>query len=130
MSFSSLRATIETLFSTNWTHTSVEYDNVPIDLEGVNEYVSLAILEGESVQTSLGTDGEYKIPGFVVISVFTQREVGTVRSRVLSDYVATIFRGVKIDTVLFSVPKGSRIHNKTNYFQYNVTVPFTAYFSI
>ena len=130
MSFSSLRSTIEAHFSTNWGHTKVEYENVPINLDNVEEYVSLTILEGESRQTTLGPDGDYNIPGFVVISVFTKRDIGTLRPRQLADYAATIFRGLKINTVLFYVPRGAMIHNKTNYYQYNVTAPFSAYFNI
>lgn len=130
MSFSSLRATVETHFSNNWSHTAVEYENVPIDLAKIDEYVSLTILEGESRQVSLGPSGEYTVPGFVVVSIFTKRDIGTARSRQLSDHVANIFRGLKIDTVLFYVPKGITVHNKTSYFQCNVSAPFIAYFNI
>ena len=130
MSFSSLRSTIESHFSNNWSHTPVEYDNVPLNLDNVKEYVSLVILETKSAQTSLGPDGEYTISGFVVVSIYTARGTGTNRSKQLADYVANIFRGVKIDSTLFFTPSGSKIHNRTAYFQFNITAPFSAYFNI
>ena len=130
MSHESLRQDIETLLKTNWSRTQIEFENVPFDDTKVDEYISIYIREGSSEQSSLGTSGQYKITGVVIISIFTDSGIGTKDSRAMADAVSNIFRGVKLGSILFQTPNGQPIRNTSGYFQFNVTVPFYAYFSI
>lgn len=131
MSFRTIQQEIESGFAAEWgVITPVEYQNVQLDTSAVNEYVSLTIQEGDASQASLGESGDFVINGVVIIAVFTKRDIGTKRSKEIADLIADYFRAKKLTTVRFQVPRGVSVPNKTNWFQYNVTVPFYAYFSL
>lgn len=131
MSLEAIRQQIESFFATGWASaTDIKYENVDLDTSTLTEYVAIAIREGQSVQFSLGASGTYTSPGIVIISIFTRRSIGTKTARTLADQAAAIFRGDQTTAVRFRVPSGSVVQNNTDWFQYNITVPFYAYFNI
>lgn len=130
MSFSSVRATIETHISDNWTATPVAYDNVDLDTSGLSEYISINLVEGDNVQATLGDIGTYQAVGVLVIMIFTDKGIGSSRARQLADQLSSLFRGSKIDGMTFKVPSAKRIIYGSDYFQYNLSIPFYAFFNM
>lgn len=130
MSHTDLRTRIESYISNNWSDTDVEFENVPFDVSKHNEYISVYLREGQSEQFSLGTTGSYTTPGAIIISVFVKKDTGTARCRQIADAVSDMFRGLKLGSIVFYVPQGSPINSNTVFFQFNVTVPFYAFYDI
>lgn len=130
MSFATVRQTIETEFTNLWTSTAIAYENVSFDVSGLDEYVKVYIREGQAVQASLGSDGDFVLPGVAIIHIYTPKNTGTARARQLADLISVLFRAKKINSLQFAVPYGNMIPNDTDYYQYNVNCPFYAYFHI
>jgi hypothetical protein len=130
MSFAAVRATVETHIASNWTMTKVEFENAPLNTENLDEYISINIMDSEGVQASLGDSGQYQVSGVILAMVLTKRDIGTGRARVISDAVASLFRAAKIDNVMCRVPKGYRVRSDSDYYQFNVAIPFYAYFNL
>ena len=130
MSFSAIRVAIESHIASNWTQTPVQYENVDLDTKDMSEYISINVLSGESVQSSIGESGQYLTSGSLVIMIFTGIGSGSARAKTLADTLAGLFRGAKIGGVSFKVPSGNQVASTGSYYQFNLTVPFYSFFDM
>lgn len=130
MSFDAVRSQVETFFNSAWSTTEIEFENVKLQTAALTSYVSIFIREGQSIQASLGANGTYNVPGVVMVQVFIKRDIGTKAAKDLADAVANIFRGKQTADVRFQIPYGAVVPNSSDWFQYNVVIPFYAYFDI
>jgi hypothetical protein len=130
MSFDVVRQSVESEIKGNWLATPVEYENTELDKSNLNEYISVNIIDNSAKQATLGENGSYIIVGVVVVSIFTPNGIGSSRSRVLADGISNIFRAKKIGGLTFKVPKGYRVRSDSSYYQYNVAIPFYAFFNL
>lgn len=130
MSFSIVKSTIESHIASNWTETAVQYENVDLNTDSLNEYISIHVLSGEGVQATLGDIGEYKVTGVLVVIIFTELGTGSKRAKELADTMSDLFRGAKINDITFKVPSGTRVAFSGSYYQFNLSIPFYSFFNM
>lgn len=130
MSFDTIRQLIEGEISNSWVTTPVEYENIELDKDNLSEYISVNIVDNSAKQATLGENGSYIVVGVLIVSTFTPKGKGSSRSRVLADLLSEIFRAKKVGNITFKVPKGYRVRSDSSYYQYNVAIPFYAFFNL
>lgn len=127
MSYESERADIESLFATQWGNTTpVCYSNVAFNTAGVSEWARLTIVAGTSQEQTVGTPNQpfYRHQGLVVVSIFTQLDIGESRGRVLAQQVTDIFKSRHLNNIRFRSPYLTNIGPSGSYHQFNVNAPF------
>ena len=138
MSFLQTSTTIRSRFAQEWPQlrpaVPVAYDNVAFDpgrdaLDAERNpapWVRMTIIPGEGFQASLGTPRVWRSTGVAVVQVFVPLAQGDAGAYGLADDVATIFRGVSVDGVVFRAPSLTRIGPDRSWYQINVATPFQA----
>lgn len=125
MGFQSTQALIETLFSSNWSHTNISYDGVPFDPRLLEEWVRIAVREGSGNQASIGsTNPMFRYNGVIFVQVFTKNSIGSGRALELADLVTPIFRSKFLNGIHYGVPVVARIGPSDAWYQVNVSCEF------
>lgn len=130
MSFDAERKIIEGQFNSGWQSSApVKYENVEFS-EPVNQpWAALFINPGEGFQASLNPNPTHRIPGVIVVQIFTPKDKGTAQAKKLADKAAGIFR-----RQVFTDPTAGKIVCKTptlrpagevqGWYQLNVIIPY------
>ena len=129
MSFASERAAIEARLSTNWTTTTVQYENVPFTKPNNNTYVALFIINGDATQIDLVPNPIHRFLGTITMQLFVPEGSGTNLVRGYADTLAGIFRNVQFNsgssgTILCRTPTIQRVGVNSGIYQTNVSVPY------
>lgn len=94
-----LRQYVETRFKTNWTLTSIKYENlnfVPI----VNQaYIALSIEPEPSYQIGLVQQPVFRHEGLLVFEIFVPTNTGTKNTRNYIDNIAKLFAGKQFNGI-------------------------------
>ena len=105
-----LSVAIENKFNTAWASaTSIRFDNVPFTPPSTS-WVSLDVIEGESITGSLG--GTVKLRrtvGTVVVGMYTPVGAGSKAARTYADSVKLIFRDLQISGITFKEGTAKRL---------------------
>lgn len=88
---------IESLFKTQWdaitpTAPAMKYENVSFVQPTSGEWATMTIIPGSSTQISMGSQKVERQLGIVIFQIFTPKNSGTRRAKVIEDLIAGIFR--------------------------------------
>ena len=138
MTFTATAQSIRSRFTDEWTLVrpgiAIAYDNAAFDPErdardgnrNPAPWVRLTIIPGEGFQASLGTPRVWRSTGVAVVQIFTPLARGDGAAHGLADDTAAIFRGTRVDGVVFRAPSLTRIGPEGAWYQMNVSTPFHA----
>lgn len=99
MTDSQIQNAITLAFSTGFTATPIEYQNLTLDVSGETEWVRLTIKPYETLRRNL-TNGKLKT-GVVYVQVFTKLDTANGRATELAELAATVFDLKRIDAIEF-----------------------------
>ena len=102
--FSDSQTSLETHFQTNYTATGIEFENVPLDISGLAEYVRHSVRFGSGKPTSIGGNC-YRYVGAVIVQIFVKPGVGIARPMELADTVSGLYRSAVVGGHMFGVPE-------------------------
>ncbi len=128
MSWASERASIEGRLNTNWTTTSIAYDNVDFDPPDNTAWVRLSILNGASGYRAL--EAKKRHTGVIVLQIFGPKNQGSNTLRGYADTLAGVFEDAIFDDVVCRaasvtpVAQAKEDSNRTEWYQLNVTIPY------
>lgn len=123
MGFNSERASIESRLQDNWSTTTIKIENVPFKTPtDQSPWIRLTIIDGESNQIDLA--GLHRRVGIIIISVFTQKNSGTVTARTYADTIAAIYRSARFGNVVCYSPTIIRVGTTEEWYQLNIKIPF------
>lgn len=122
MSYHAEKVAIETFFQNNWTATEVFFENTVS--KGLEEWVRLTILNGDSFQASMGDDPAFRYPGVVIVQIRIRKDKGSGRALALADLVDSLFRTLVLGNIRFKVPRLDRGPIDEEWFILNVSVDF------
>lgn len=122
MSFDAERVNIEGRFNTNWTTTTIAFDNVPFDMPNDTPWVRCNILNGNTVYRAI--NGLKRHTGVINIQIFVPVNTGTNTAREYSDTIATIFDGQTFNDVVCDVASIQTIGTDKKFHQVNVNIPY------
>jgi hypothetical protein len=135
LKYGEVQQSIEEFVKTNWETagtTAVQYENVAFNSEMYNEFAKLSIIFGQAVARTV-TEGCYRQPGLVMMSVFVKPSVATKRLNQLADIAADLFKSTRIVStpplnapkVVCKVPSMMKdLNEKMGWVMASVTVPF------
>lgn len=131
MSFQDERAAIESRFASAWASTTkVRYENVEFaEPKDRTAWVSFNIITGDGRQITLGDNAVHRLPGVIVIQVFTVKDGGTAQARTLADQAAAVFRQAEFSSgnsgrILCRTPSILSVGVRDGWYQLNVKIPF------
>lgn len=102
--YSASQEDLETHFQTNFTSTPVEFENAPLDISTLTEYVRHVIRFGAGKVTSL-SGGCFRYQGAVIVQIFVKPGVGLARPMELADTISGLYRAAVIGGHMFGVPE-------------------------
>ncbi len=125
--------TVETFFKRAWLvampSTPITFGNAPF-AQPAGEWVRLTVRFGTGVQASIGSHPLEKMPGVVFIQIFTPKNVGERRAKVLADAASTILRYVQLKdggvVIDFGAPAVPGEQEATTHMQSTLSVAFVA----
>ena len=124
MNLENLRQDIEVYLSTNFTAHPIRYENVPFTIPDNTPWVSCHIKRGGLTQEEFANTG-YEVFGVLILQVFTPLNKGMNESNTISDSLATLFERVNVGTVWFSHPDINDVGPDNNWYQVNISIPFS-----
>jgi|TARA_Y100000114_G_C11565104_1_gene233645 hypothetical protein len=132
MTFADERKAIESRLSTNWTTTTIQFENVPFKKPDNNTYIAMFILNGSAEQIDMSgsaTTDKHRHIGNIIIQIFVPADTGTNTARSYADSLATIFRAVQFSagssgTILCRTPTITRVGVSEGILQTNLDIPF------
>lgn len=127
--FAEERKAIEGRFSSNWTTTSIKYENVPFT-QPTTAWVALFIRNGAGGRNSIGTTTpRRRFFGSIIIQIFVLPLSGSATARGYADTIAAIYRDASFacgstGTIVCQEPAIETLGERNGWFQVNVTVPY------
>lgn len=134
--FALIRKSIESTFAAGWPTASEDtpycFDNVPLKQTDPKRFVRLSIRLGRPVNHTIGTKRVPKMPGVVMIQIFTPKNAGNEASKALADIATGLFEyrqfregGV---TITFEDPGELQPTGvRTDFYQENLILRFLAH---
>lgn len=138
MSYTADANTIRARFATEWPQlrptVPIAYDNSAFDpaIDALDPFgnpapwVRFSIMPGDAFQASLGTPKVWRSTGLATVQVFVPLGQGDGLAGELADDAAGIFRGVRLNGLIFRAPAFTRIGEDGTWYQINVTTPYLA----
>lgn len=102
--YSGSQEDLETHFQTNFTSTPVEFENAPLDISNISEYVRHAVRFGSGKVTSL-SGACFRYQGAVIVQIFVKPGIGLARPMELADTISGLYRAAVIGGHMFGVPE-------------------------
>ena len=108
---------------------AIEWENVEFDREGKSEWLRVNILDGETINASLGRTKKVFSPGLLVIGIFVKKGTGTKRMREIADLIGDEFRNLRLSSgtvyIDFYQPTLDNTDaGDSNFHLRNLTLPF------
>lgn len=138
MTFATDASTIRSHFAAEWLllrpTVPIAYDNIAFDpavdaldpMGNPAPWVRFSILPGDAFQASLGTPKVWRSTGLVTVQVYVPVGQGDGLAADLADDASGIFRGVRLDGLIFRAPALTNIGEDGAWYQINVTTPYLA----
>lgn len=132
MKYDLAQQSLEEFVKSNWTETSVQYDNVAFNSDIYTEFCKASILFGIGKARTV-TRGCYRQPGVLMFGIFVKPGTGTSRMDYLARTAAELFTSTRIEAVLplvapsivFQVPTFTRdLNEKVGWVMAQVSCPF------
>jgi hypothetical protein len=94
-----LRQYVETRLKTNWTYTSVKYENLDFTPVIGQAYIELSIEPERSYQIGLVQQPMFRHEGLLVFEIRVPSNTGTKNARTYIDNIAKIFAGKQFNDI-------------------------------
>lgn len=130
MSFEAERKLVESHFKLSWQGSApVKYENVEFKEPTNQTWVALFINPGMGFQASLNPSPTHRIPGVIIVQVFTPKDTGTAQARKLADTAADIFRRLVLTDpaagkLVCRTPTLRPVGVEQGWYQMNVVIPY------
>jgi hypothetical protein len=119
--FESTKIALESRFADNWTHTSIKWSNILLNTKSLDEWVCINFVPDKSKIAQIGTNvSVYRYFGVIVVQIFVKPNIGLFRAKVLSDYVADIWRTAQFSRITVDVPEIVDVGILNGWYQLNV----------
>ena len=89
MKYDIVQQALEFYVQSNWTETSIQYDNVAFNSDLYTEYLRCSIVFGDGNKRSV-TAGCYRVVGLLILSAFVKPSIGTSRLLQLASIASTM----------------------------------------
>jgi len=126
--FESERVAIYEHLYSNYRLTPISWMNVEDTFNGTEEdaWIRATILNGDTLQKSIGTLKVYRSVGTLAIQIFVKEGLGTRKSLEIADEIDTIFKGLHLTDaqIQFRTPSTVLVGNNTGWYQLNINCPF------
>ena len=122
MSFASERSSIEARLNSNWSTTTIDWENVDFNTPNNASWVRLSILNGDSDYRAM--DSKKVHIGIISVQVFTPINTGTATAGGYADTLAAIFDDRSFDDVRCGVASIASVGNSDIWYQINITIPY------
>ena len=122
MSFANERTSIESRLNSNWTTTTIQWENVDFDTPNNAPWVRLSILNGDSDYRAI--DSKKVHLGLIVIQLFTPINTGTATAKGYVDALAAIFDDQSFDDAVCGVASMANVGTSDIWYQINITIPY------
>lgn len=124
MSYAQERADIEARLGTNWTTTSIAWDNVSFIPTTGTAWIRCSILPGSCEALEFGRDTTKEYLGIIDIGIFVPVDTGNNTIRGYADTLAAIFDMVEFGTVDCNEAKAQNLGIEDGWYHWAVTIPF------
>lgn len=124
-----IETTVYGQLDSNWTETSIVYDNTKYNPTTENEYISVFVNPADEIPAAnAGSQNLYRIVGEAVFPVYSEQGKGSGRNKELADKVAQLFRGKNINGVQFRGATINRVGvtDEGGWYRSNVRIEFYA----
>jgi len=123
--FAQEKISLETWFDTNWSSTPVQYPNVTLSTNSLDEYITMEIVHDLSSQALTGVDQNlYRYTGFIVNRTFTRPAVGHRPVAQLHTDISDIWRAASIPFITIMSPIIELVGVNDGWYQSDIIHPF------
>ncbi len=125
MSHETLHNAIRTRIEDNLKAYPLAFDNV--DVEEMNHtglWIRAKIIQGETVQASLGASKRFRTVGVVMFQIFTPLRQGDREALKIADKIVALFRSITVDEVTYKTPSVKNVGRDGKWHQINASCPF------
>jgi len=124
MSYTAQNSAIRSRFNTNWTATTVKYDNADFTPPSNAAFVVLEIHNVDEMPVSIGNGVLYRSLGIISINIYVPLNTGTKILNQYCDAAALIFRGQQFSGVTCRGAKITRLGEIDGRFVANISMEF------
>lgn len=124
MGYSQERIDIETRLNTNWTTTSIAWDNIAFIPTQGTAWIRCTILPGNAEGLSFGRNTQIEYAGIIDIGIFVPKESGSNATRTYADTIAAIFNMQAFGTIDCDEAYSQNLGIDENWYHWVVTIPF------
>ena len=125
MSYSQERIDIEARLATNWTTTSIDFENGSFVPTPGTPWIRCMILMGEAFALAFGRVAVIEYSGIIDIGIFVTRLSGTALARSYADTLAALFNMKKFGTVDCDEASVMSAGKEEDWCHFVVTIPFS-----
>lgn len=101
------------------------FENQETPPQKPDAWVRVSIRDGQSEQITIGCSSTtFRTVGVVFFQVFTKIEIGSREGLEIADIIASKFRAITIDGVLYRTPSINTLPRQADVFQITVSCPF------
>lgn len=119
------RQVLESRFASNWTETSIKWNNVHFDVSGVTEFVTITLIPYDSEQAQIGNFQDlYRYYSIISTQIFTLPNIGSKRAYDLADLASDIWRTNSIGFLTIESPELIEMGVVEGWFQLNLLHPY------
>lgn len=93
MKYDLVQVGLELFVQSNWSATEVQYSNIGLHTEALNEYMRCHVIFGEGIARTIGT-GCYRQFGLLTLTAFVRPSVGTARLLELATDLSDLVRSI------------------------------------
>lgn len=124
MSLATVRQSIETHLSTNFTSYPIKYENIPFDAPDNTSWIACHIKR--NILPTPELDSSYEVVGMLILQVFTPLNSGMVVSNTIIDSLAVLYNNqYNISNLWFGDADIDDVGKSDVWYQVNLSVPFT-----
>jgi len=125
MSWAQERADIEARLNTNWSTTSIAFDNVAFIPTPGTAWIRCSILPGNCEALEFGRDTDKQYFGIISIGIFTPQDTGNNVARGYADTIAAIFDMQVFGTIDCDEAYVQNLGVNDGWFNLVVTIPYS-----
>ena len=124
MTYAQERADVEARLNTNWTTTSIAWDNVAFIPTPGTAWIRCTILSGDADPLSFGQDTDIEYSGLIDIGIFVPKDTGNATARGYADTLAAIFDMTEFGTVVCGPASVQNLGEDNGWYHLSISVSF------
>ena len=124
MSYTDQNSAMRSRFNTNWTITTIKYDNADYTMPANAAFVVFEVHDADEIPISTGSNILYRSYGIISINVYVPLNTGTKLLDQYCDAAALIFRGQQFSGITCRGAKKTRLGDIDGRFVANISIEF------